>query len=586
MRVVGTKKDFAALLEEAQLLVDTLSDLLAVREESFAEFMQNTFLALIALPLARGVEKGGPALFALHILVARLRPGPARDKMMELFLAERLPPELLAFPPPALEPPGEFTTAPLFELTPAVRRHLEALFDRLLGSGRRSKTGKEMRGTSEGETGEGAKKETVGSTRDGKEKGGDAEEESKTSIPSFSSEPEVSTPTKKTPSKTSNPTSTPELRNFPPGPAPTSSELRLFREISRLTGVIAFLPGLPSVPPPPLSLLLLPRASPNDFCFQLLGLLVTARPSPAPPLALAQLIDTSESPDSLVWLGSEPALFRLGLAIQKWPVSLPGRPTLAAFFRLIDSIRRRVPNVDTPLLEQLRLSARPFIQFFVDFDLSRGLAKLASVLEEEFTPDPPFPPYADPSLLETVFLESSPPDDPLRLHAKALRGLAEAAGNIFPSPEAKALTSHFEDFYSRFKGMEYLTDHSYDMAGLEFYKMKLKLKINGVSVKKLCYLHLAEANLVIVQNLGDQKDWANVLISAKYKFIKIELAEGGKLMVIFSQMKNCLVLYFESQEMAQKVAENLKEATKKCLLDDLSLFSAKLLNFKKYLALD
>ncbi len=109
------------------------------------------------------------------------------------------------------------------------------------------------------------------------------------------------------------------------------------------------------------------------------------------------------------------------------------------------------------------------------------------------------------------------------------------------------------------------------------------LKNNGI-VKS--FLHIGEANLMIVSKSGDIKKWAHVLLNIKYKFFKADLKEKHKVCLMLFTHKKDLVLYFSDQKKAKMVMAMIKKNKKDILIKELTYFSNRLKILKGLLKFD
>ena len=57
---------------------------------------------------------------------------------------------------------------------------------------------------------------------------------------------------------------------------------------------------------------------------------------------------------------------------------------------------------------------------------------------------------------------------------------------------------YYEKFYQPYELLKYKVDNCYNICGKEFFKIKIKVNYNNKNYKKICFLHLSEANIIVV----------------------------------------------------------------------------------------
>ena len=538
MKTPSNLPDFSNLYDDLGLLTEYLSDMLEVKDPEFRSFMENVFISYLVLPMVRSLSEGQQAIFGLHSLFLLLKSNRGKEILRKLIISQKLPKD---FTEPCPEPPyfpEEYSESPLFTMKPAIHKHLEMLYEKMFGV--------------------------------------------KAELPPISNVSELF----RAPDILSN-----IIKEEP--------ENSFHRNLSKSTGVVTYLPLEEELKKyalkAPIKVLEEPFESQNQYSLALLDFLsVSQKPHIAPSLLFLEVLKAPGDSKALEWLASEPVLKKLEVAATSILRVCPGKLAIQSFFNALKHLITTVEGISSPLLEKLKVALKPTISFFVNYDLSKGLSRISMMLEEDFNGEEfkldqnslqqkacCFGFLTPPFLIEDHFAFAEAGDSlTLRIQIYLLRKYTKLIEELYLKPEEAIFEGYYETFYRQFPALSYQVDQNYDMSGKDFYKIKIKLKVNNTATKKLCYLHLSDANFVIVQSVKDAEKWANILINAKYKYVKVEQKEHGKLLMVFFLMKNCLMLHFETQEMANKVFDIIQGLKKKFLLMELTYFSSKLLKFK------
>lgn len=380
------------------------------------------------------------------------------------------------------------------------------------------------------------------------------------------------------------------------------AHLEYFTNVARGTGVVPLHSCDKAISDAPLcaplTVIRQEPTQPNPSLESLLRhLAALERPSLGGLTLLRELLAATQDYSHLKAFGSQAALGRLRQLLENCVRQRATRLVFRELFGLVALLVAKLPETTPGVHDMLLAAFRPVFAFFFEYNLTQGLTKLCLLLEEEFRYVHAPPRCEDGRVLALAFellsptahereLFTLPADEDqrvLRSNVSAFVCFANAFEELFPSAGPRIFQRMYEEFYAKFPELKCRSDQPFPVTDRQLFDIEIKVKENGVTVRKSCCLHLSAASIIIVEPPKGEECEAKLLINIRYKIFRAEVNDRTRIMLSFYSKHNGLLMYFDSPERAQHIYVLLREAQKKVYLKELKFFSRKLQFLKEKL---